>query len=227
MLKNTSALNAMLPELLQGDYRTFVFVHRESEGLNLHIYCGPELQNINESYFDKCAFIGGIHRADADRMTIIKSSVVAPVRETSTHSGMTIAHECMEHSKSSAIMDFGFNEPVLFEHASKYHFNLTGRRANNDFFSMCPSFQEKDNPHYPFLVFEIESKQAEVHIIQNPRQLLSYPKDTQVMVQWQGKWESNFFNFKVGELTDWMCENHIDDSKLGTSNFAVGLKWNT
>lgn len=217
----------MLPGSLQGDYRTFVFAHVGAGGCNLHIYGGPELQDVNEQYFQECLFIGGIHRSNPDRMTIIKSSVVVPVRETSTHSGIEIAQECIECHKSSSIIDFGFNEPVLFEHGAKYHINITGRQADNDFFSMCKVFQEDKNSHHPFLVFEIESKQAEVRIIHNPKQLLAYPKDTHVMVQWEGKWESHFFHFQVGELTSWMCDNNIDVSKLGTSNFALGLKWDT
>lgn len=226
MLKNIVAVNAMLPGPLQGEYRAFVFAHVSSDGCALHIYSGPELQNVDEKYLEDCVFIGGMHRLNPDRMTIIKSLVAIPVRETSTHAGIELAQECISESTSRST-DFGFNEPILFEHSDKYRINIAGRNPNSEFFNQCPSFQETDNHHHPFLLFEIESKQAEVRVLHNPQQLSVYPRHTQVMVQWPGKWSSHFFTFKVGELLDYMCDNNIDVSKLGTPAFSSGQKaWN-
>jgi hypothetical protein len=221
MLKNIGAVNDMLPSSLQGEYRAFVFVHVGSDGCVLHIYSGPELQNVNEKYLEDCVFIGGMHRLNPDRMTIIKSLVAVPVRETSTHAGIVLAQECISESHSRST-NFGFNEPILLEHSDKYRINIAGRNSNPEFFSQCPSFQEVDNQHCPFLLFEIESKQSEVRIIHNPQQLLQYPNYTQVMVQWPGKWSSHFFTFKIGKLLDYMCDNNIDVSALGTKNFSSG-----
>jgi hypothetical protein len=57
--------------------------------------------------------------------------------------------------------------------------------------------------HHPFLVFvPIGEDEIEVQLVESPKKLLLYPAETKVMVQWEGKWRSDFFQFTVGDLQE-------------------------
>ena len=58
--------------------------------------------------------------------------------------------------------------------------------------------------HTPFLVFVIDGDTVDVHIVGSATALENYPRDTQVMGQWKGKYNSNFFQFTVGDALDAM-----------------------
>ena len=43
-----------------------------------------------------------------------------------------------------------------------------------------------------------------VVLVDNKNDLLLYPDETEVMGQWKGQWSSDFFNFKVGDMRNYI-----------------------
>jgi hypothetical protein len=68
--------------------------------------------------------------------------------------------------------------------------------------------------HTPFLVFEAQEDGAyhgfRVNVVICAARLLDYPDDTQVMVQWSGKWRSDFFLFTVADLRAWARDRQLE-----------------
>jgi hypothetical protein len=82
-------------------------------------------------------------------------------------------------------------------------FRLSGRADLDEFFSQSDISWCKKLVHTPaiaFLVEEIDGT-TEVHVntYSNPKDLLRLPDETPVMMQWSGKWRSDFFQFTVGD----------------------------
>lgn len=75
-----------------------------------------------------------------------------------------------------------------------------GRTDLGDLFELSGLRTEKKRTHYPFLVFVSDVEHVQVKIIDNPIDLLTYSDVTPVMVQWGGRWRSDFFQFTVGEF---------------------------
>lgn len=86
-----------------------------------------------------------------------------------------------------------------------------GRRDVSDFFDKSGIRTAKRLAHNPFLVFVVKAEEdrVEVVIIDNASDLLNYQDRTQVMAQWPGRWNSDFFQFTVGEF-----RQHINDSPI-------------
>jgi len=61
--------------------------------------------------------------------------------------------------------------------------------------------------HNPFLVFEEDSKNINVKIVNTISDLVKYPSRSKVMAQWPGKQKSDFFKFTVGDLRKHIREN--------------------
>jgi hypothetical protein len=76
---------------------------------------------------------------------------------------------------------------------------LDGHTGTDEFFKKNSVFESERLTHTPFLVFVEEENAVHVRIIDNPRKLLSFSNETQVMVQWPGEWRSDYFQFTVGE----------------------------
>lgn len=68
---------------------------------------------------------------------------------------------------------------------------------------MMRFFQVSKLVHNPFLVFTQKDNELHVLTIDNADSLLAFPDDTPVMVQWPGKYRSDFFQFEVGDFRKW------------------------
>jgi hypothetical protein len=74
-----------------------------------------------------------------------------------------------------------------------------GRTDTKDLFERGDPFQWDRLRHTPFLVFVEEGDTIRVEIVNSKKQLLTYPDETKVMVQWRGEFSSDFFQFTVGD----------------------------
>lgn len=66
--------------------------------------------------------------------------------------------------------------------------------------------------HNPFLAFVADDGVVTVAIVSSAKELVStYAPETPVMVQWPGRWRSDFFRCTVGEVMEarqsWLAEN--------------------
>ena len=86
---------------------------------------------------------------------------------------------------------------------SKVNIIPAGRSECIDLFIKSGIFDASKLPHTPFLAFRVnentEDPTVEIVLVKSAADLLTWPDDTQVMVQWPGQWRSDFFHFKVGE----------------------------
>jgi hypothetical protein len=83
----------------------------------------------------------------------------------------------------------------------------TGRKDINNFFEKSDVRTWTAMPHHPFLVFVEDGDALLVKIIDSPKFLLTYPDQTPVMVQWAGKWRSDFFQFQVGDFRQYIKDH--------------------
>lgn len=76
-----------------------------------------------------------------------------------------------------------------------------GRSDIADLLTKSGVFDGQKLVHHPFLVFVVTNDgtqdMVEVKIAKTPSELLIYPDDCEVMVQWPGQFRSDFFHFKV------------------------------
>ena len=76
-----------------------------------------------------------------------------------------------------------------------------GRSDIKDLITKSGIFDSMKLVHNPFLVFQVLPGEVEdvveVKIVKIPSELLNFPDDTEVMVQWPGQTRSDFFHFKV------------------------------
>ena len=79
---------------------------------------------------------------------------------------------------------------------------LAGRTDLEDFFNLSGIRTHSKLNHTPALVFIVSGNSVKVRAITKPKLLLEYPDDTQVMMQWSGKWRSDFFQFTIGQLKE-------------------------
>lgn len=81
---------------------------------------------------------------------------------------------------------------------------LAGRTDLDDYFKNSGVFEYSKLNHTPFLVF-IESKDAvQVRIVFSAKELLTFPNETPVMGQWRGEWNSDYFQFTVGQYRQFL-----------------------
>ncbi len=76
---------------------------------------------------------------------------------------------------------------------------LDGRTDVDEFFKNSGVFESEHLVHHPLLAFPEKENAIHVHIIENPRELLSFSDETPVMGQWPGEWHSDYFQFTVGQ----------------------------
>lgn len=219
MNEQTKRINSLLPETLRADYRAFQFMDM---GGKWHIRMGRDLHTVHEDTIVDSLIFGGIHMASSECVTVVKSCLPADKRVYEYSEFIAFGDECKEHHAQTGRNSIGYNEPIFGSTGPQIVLGVRGR--HEDFFSKCPSFQSTDNRHFPFLVFEVESGLVEVKTVYDPTLLLSYPGHTQVMVQWPGKWSSDFFSFKVSELVEHMGEHGIPESHLGQPSFGEQYK---
>ena len=84
---------------------------------------------------------------------------------------------------------------------------LAGRTDVDDYFRLSGIRESKKLVHTPLLVFIATEDTVQVHIVENPKDLLSYADETKVMGQWRGQWRSDFFRFTVGQLRQYLADH--------------------
>ena len=80
----------------------------------------------------------------------------------------------------------------------------SGRTDLENYFKLSGIREHTKLAHTPFLVFFVASDTVEVRIVDSAKSLLEYPDDIQVMAQWSGQWRSDFFQFRVGDLREYV-----------------------
>lgn len=80
----------------------------------------------------------------------------------------------------------------------------TGRTDLEKFFSKGSILQNIQRSHHPFLAFSIFNDTVEVKIFKKVKNLVysDLSNDTKIMVQWEGRWRSDFFHFDLGKLRE-------------------------
>lgn len=76
---------------------------------------------------------------------------------------------------------------------------VAGRKELDDLFEKSDVLFGR-LPHHPFLVFEQSASQVKVHVVDSARKLKNFNPSCKVMVQWPGKWRSDFFQMTVGDV---------------------------
>ena len=80
---------------------------------------------------------------------------------------------------------------------------IKGRRDLPDLFRLSGIRESVKLEHTPFLVFDVQNEALTVKIVKSMPELLEFADDTQVMVQWKGKFRSDFFHFTVKDLREY------------------------
>ena len=80
-----------------------------------------------------------------------------------------------------------------------------GRTDISELFSLSGVLTYRKLQHTPFLAFLIKGDTVHVEIVDSKDSLLDYPDSTPVMVQWAGKWRSDFFHFTVGDVRAYLA----------------------
>ena len=65
--------------------------------------------------------------------------------------------------------------------------------------------------HNPFLILESGKRDMKVVIEDKVQRIPDYPKNAVVLVQWAGKWRSDFFQFTVKDFVDYCKKNPKED----------------
>jgi hypothetical protein len=85
----------------------------------------------------------------------------------------------------------------------------TGRTTLYDLFTKSNILTDNKLNHHPFIVFRDDGDSMNVVIIFNARELFSFSDETKVMVQWKGKWNSDFFHFTIKDLKDFLNKGDV------------------
>jgi hypothetical protein len=82
-----------------------------------------------------------------------------------------------------------------------------GRIDTEELFRISGVLSYSKLNHTPFIVFQELDEGIVVALVRNKDELLmSYSDETKVMVQWKGQWRSDFFQFTVGDVRDYLRE---------------------
>ena len=85
-----------------------------------------------------------------------------------------------------------------------------GRSDIKDLLTKSGVFDGHKLTHNPFLVFTVKPGSdsgdtlVDVILAKTPAELLAFPDDCEVMVQWPGQHRSDFFHFKVIDFKNFM-----------------------
>ena len=77
------------------------------------------------------------------------------------------------------------------------------RHDTTDLFRLSGLFTGEKLNHGCFIALIPQGESVEVRLIRNSYELLGLEDNTDVLVQWQGKWRSDFFKFKAGEYKNY------------------------
>lgn len=85
----------------------------------------------------------------------------------------------------------------------------TGRTTLHDLFTKSDILTDKKLNHHPFIVFRDDGDTMGIVIVHNAGELERFSNETKVMVQWKGKWNSDFFHFTIGDLKNFFKEENV------------------
>lgn len=90
-----------------------------------------------------------------------------------------------------------------------------GRTNTEDLFGLSDLRSSKTLNHTPVLLFvPQDGNRLNVVIVHKPISLLEYQDDIQAMMQWQGNWRSDFFQFTIGELRKYITDHPKTDYQV-------------
>jgi hypothetical protein len=90
-----------------------------------------------------------------------------------------------------------------------------GRRDLDNLFRKSGILEEARLDHTPFLAFVVLDGKVVVNVVTSAQRLASdFPPETAVMVQWAGKWRSDFFRLTVADVKDEL-ERRKDRASVG------------
>lgn len=82
--------------------------------------------------------------------------------------------------------------------------NTTGMIDIEALFEKSNILKDEKLFHNPFIVFKDDGDYMNIRIVENYKELFNFHPDTKVMVQWIGNFSSNYFHFRVRDLTDYL-----------------------
>ena len=96
------------------------------------------------------------------------------------------------------------------EELSKATVELPGRTDLKAFFELSGIIAHDRLPHTPFVVFRVVGTCVNVVLEFSAQELVErHPDDTPVMIQWPGRWRSDYFKMTVGDVRTAMQERGL------------------
>jgi len=83
-------------------------------------------------------------------------------------------------------------------------FNNQFRLDFEDYFKLSGIRECEELPHHPFLVFQEEGRETSLNIVHKPAELITFPDENIVIAQWEGKYRSDWFKFKVNDFKNYI-----------------------
>ena len=97
---------------------------------------------------------------------------------------------------------------------------IKGRHDIGDLFRLSGIVESEKLNHTPYLVFDVQEDTLVVQPVKCTQEVLKYADDTQVMVQWPGKYRSDYFHFTVRDLRE-HCVVKFGPINEGDTNGSV------
>lgn len=88
------------------------------------------------------------------------------------------------------------------------------KKAPSVFFEKSGIRTKKKFKHHPFLAFVRKEGMVTVKVVDSSEELIKMPKRTKVIGQWPGKTRSDYFEFSVGRLRDYIQNNPKQDGMV-------------
>lgn len=88
----------------------------------------------------------------------------------------------------------------------KVHIKTCGRTDTDELFELS-GIREKLLNRNPALGFVANGNEVSVELVSNPRDILGFADETPFMVQWPGRWRSDFFQFTAGDFRRYVAEH--------------------
>jgi len=78
-----------------------------------------------------------------------------------------------------------------------------GRNDLPSLFKLSGILEDVSLDHTPFLAFVVSDQKVTVNVVKNAARLVSdFPPETPVMIQWAGRWRSDYFKMTVGDIKE-------------------------
>lgn len=106
-----------------------------------------------------------------------------------------------------------------------------GRTDLGNLFAKSGLLEEPSLDHTPFLAFVLDGGAVVVNVVKSAQKLASdFPPETPVMVQWPGKWRSDYFKLTVADVKEELDRRKnkavCDTCGVGANFLHIGQKCN-